>query len=113
MISRRDALKTFGVAGLAVGNSGLQAEDPAIRGGDRPDSAAVLLAIADVVLPAEADRKAAVTAFTSWIDNYKEGADTDHGLRQHADPHAWTIAGAQLRGPDSRAERRRPRKGRS
>jgi hypothetical protein len=30
-------------------------------------------------LPADADRKAAVAAFTSWIDNYREGADTDHG----------------------------------
>ena len=40
---------------------------------------AMLAAIADVVLPAEADRKAAVAAFTRWIANYKEGADTDHG----------------------------------
>jgi hypothetical protein len=72
MISRRDALKTFGAAGLALGSSGLQAEDPANR--DR-----ALLAIAEVVLPADTDRKAAVAAFTSWIDNYREGADTDHG----------------------------------
>ncbi len=69
MISRRDALKTFGAAGLALRSSGLQAED----------RTAVLAAIAEVVLPAEADRKAAVAAFTSWIDNYKEGVDTDHG----------------------------------
>jgi hypothetical protein len=39
----------------------------------------MLAAIAEVVLPAEADRKAAVSAFTAWIANYKEGADTDHG----------------------------------
>lgn len=38
-----------------------------------------LLALADVVLPAECDRQAAVAAFVRWIDNYKEGADTDHG----------------------------------
>jgi hypothetical protein len=45
-----------------------QAEDPA-----------TLAAIAEVVLPSEADRKAAVAAFSAWIANYKEGADTDHG----------------------------------
>jgi hypothetical protein len=39
----------------------------------------MLAAIAETVLPAEADRKAAVAAFTNWIANYKEGADTDHG----------------------------------
>lgn len=69
-ISRRDALKTFGAAGVA-----------SIRGvrlqGENRNTA--LLAIAEVVIPAEADRKAAVAAFADWIDNYKEGADTDHG----------------------------------
>src|SRR5690349_22859981 len=69
MVTRRDALKTFGAAGLALRSFREQADD----------RVAVLLAIAEVVLPAESDRKAAVTAFTSWIDNYKEGADTDHG----------------------------------
>jgi hypothetical protein len=69
MVTRRDALKTFGAAGLALRSFRQQADD----------RVAVLLAIAEVVLPAESDRKAAVTAFTSWIDNYKEGADTDHG----------------------------------
>ena len=64
-ISRRDALKTFAAAPMLVR---LQAEDPAS-----------LDAIADVVLPAEADRKAAVRAFTDWIAGYREGADTDHG----------------------------------
>ncbi len=73
VLSRRDALKTIGAATLAAGSSGLHAADQAA------DRDATLLAIADVVLPAEADRKAAVAAFTSWIDNYKEGADTDHG----------------------------------
>lgn len=71
-LSRREALKTFGVAGLAAGSSRLQA-------GDQNDRAAMLLAIAEVVLPSEADHTAAVAAFTSWIDSYKEGADTDHG----------------------------------
>ena len=41
--------------------------------------AALLKAVAEVVLPAEADRKAAVDAFVRWIREYKEGADTDHG----------------------------------
>jgi len=71
-VSRRDALKTLAVVPLsAIRSSGLQAGPG--------DQAATLLAIAEVVLPAEADRKAAIAAFTSWIDNYKEGADTDHG----------------------------------
>jgi hypothetical protein len=38
-----------------------------------------LVALADVVLPSESDRKAALTAFVAWIDDYKENADTDHG----------------------------------
>ena len=69
MVTRRDALKTFGAAGIALRGFRHQTDDRAV----------VLLAIAEVVLPAESDRKAAVAAFTSWIDNYKEGADTDHG----------------------------------
>jgi hypothetical protein len=80
-ISRRTALKSLGVAAAAApifrlkaqatssesSSFRLQAEDP------------ILTAIAEVVLPTEADRKAAVAAFTAWIANYKEGADTDHG----------------------------------
>ncbi len=71
MISRRDALKTICAAAVA----------PAFRGAPaQPDDrTAILGAIADVVLPAEADRAAAVAAFASWIDHYTEGADTDHG----------------------------------
>jgi len=75
-ISRRDALKTFGVAGAAF-RLPPDATKHSFRQAD--DRAAVFLAIAEVVLPAEADRRAAVAAFTSWIDNYTEGADTDHG----------------------------------
>jgi len=76
-ISRRDALKTFGVAGAAfrLTPKGATRRVP-VQADDR---AAMLLAIAEVVLPADADRRAAVAAFTSWIDNYREGADTDHG----------------------------------
>jgi len=70
-VSRRDALKTFGVAAAAPA-LGLKPAPPDAR-------EATLLAIAEVVLPSEADRTAAVAAFTAWIDNYKEGADTDHG----------------------------------
>ena len=69
MLTRRDALKTFGAAGVALRGFRHQAQD----------RAAVLLAIAEVVLPEESNRTAAVAAFTSWIDNYTEGADTDHG----------------------------------
>jgi hypothetical protein len=64
-ISRRDALKSLGAV-------------PFLRL-EQPGDPAILAAIAEVVLPAEADRAAAVTAFTAWIANYKEGADTDHG----------------------------------
>jgi hypothetical protein len=64
-ISRRNALKTLGVVPFLRFE---QLEDPAN-----------LAAIAEVVLPAEADRTAAVAAFTQWTANYKEGADTDHG----------------------------------
>jgi Gluconate 2-dehydrogenase subunit 3 len=74
-VSRRNALKTLGAAAAAAPlfdsrSFHLQVEDL---------PAATLSAIAEVVLPSEADRKAAVTAFTAWIANYKEGADTDHG----------------------------------
>lgn len=82
-ISRRNALTSLGAAAAAPifrlkaeGTSSnsrgfhLQVEDL---------SSAPLAAIAEVVLPAEADRKAAVVAFTRWIAGYKEGADTDHG----------------------------------
>jgi len=75
-ISRRDAVK--GLLSVPIfrlnaegahDQSGfhLQVEDP------------TLAAIAEVVLPSECDRAAALAAFISWIDNYKEGADTDHG----------------------------------
>jgi hypothetical protein len=65
MISRRDVLKSLGAVPF------LRFEQPADR--------ATLAAIAEVVLPAEADRAAAVAAFVKWIAEYKEGADTDHG----------------------------------
>jgi Gluconate 2-dehydrogenase subunit 3 len=68
-LSRRDALKTIAAAPVI---SRLQAGAPDL-------DQASLAALADIVLPAEADRKAALAAFTRWIDNYTEGADTDHG----------------------------------
>ena len=64
-ISRRDALKSLGAV-------------PFLRF-EQPDDRATLAAIAEVVLPSEADRAAAVAAFLKWIADYKEGADTDHG----------------------------------
>jgi hypothetical protein len=71
MVSRRDALKTLGVAAAAPALP-FTLTQPSARD-------AAIVAIAEIVLPAEADRTAAVAAFRSWIDNYKEGADTDHG----------------------------------
>ena len=64
-ISRRDALKSLGTI-------------PFLRF-EQPDDRAMLAAIAEVVVPSEADRAAAVAGFTKWIADYKEGADTDHG----------------------------------
>jgi Gluconate 2-dehydrogenase subunit 3 len=75
-VSRRDALKKLAAvpALIEVGSSRLQAGDPRLQAGDP-----TLVALAEVVLPAESDRKAALAAFAAWIANYKEGADTDHG----------------------------------
>src|SRR5258705_2655865 len=64
-ISRRDALKSLGAV-------------PFLRF-EQPDDRAILAAIAEVTLPSEADRPAAVASFVKWIAEYKEGADTDHG----------------------------------
>ena len=73
-ISRRDALKSLGAAAAVplVEVRGLRLQPQAL---DRE----TLAAIAEVVLPAEADHARAVAAFTAWIDGYREGADTDHG----------------------------------
>jgi hypothetical protein len=86
-ISRRKALKTLtGAAAAAAPIFRLKAETTSLE--KRPRgfrlqaeelNSATLAAIAEVVLPAEADRTAAVAAFTAWVANYKEGADTDHG----------------------------------
>jgi hypothetical protein len=69
-ISRRDALKTMAAAPVI---SRLKA------GAAYSLDIATVAALGEVVLPSEADRKVAVAAFISWIDNYTEGADTDHG----------------------------------
>lgn len=73
-VSRREALKTLG-AGAAVPLLTTRAVSAQAEGLDL----AALDALAEVVLPSEADRKSAVRAFTEWIADYKEGADTDHG----------------------------------
>jgi len=83
-VTRRGAIKTLGAAAAAAPVFRLKAEAAGrAPGGFRlqaevPDSS-LLAAIAEVVIPAEADRKAAVDAFIRWIREYKEGADTDHG----------------------------------
>jgi Gluconate 2-dehydrogenase subunit 3 len=68
-VTRRGAIKTLGAAAAAPLFP--------LQGPDLDPAA--LAAIAEVVLPSEANRKDAVAAFVRWIDNYKEGADTDHG----------------------------------
>jgi hypothetical protein len=84
-ISRRNALKTLGSA-AAVPVFRLKADATSVEsvGVGLPPSrealdAAILAAIAEVVLPSEADRPAAIAAFTRWIADYQEAADTDHG----------------------------------
>jgi hypothetical protein len=81
-VSRRDALKTL--AAVPVFRLKTEAADTASA--TQAESSfrlqaqdSTLAAIADVVLPSEADRLAAVAAFTVWIAGYREGADTDHG----------------------------------
>jgi hypothetical protein len=77
-VSRRKAIKTIGaVAATPVFR--LPRPEPGREHAEHLDVDAVLPAIAEIVLPAEADRTAAVAAFTRWIQNYREGADTDHG----------------------------------
>ena len=66
-VSRRTALKSIAAAPLFQRAFRLQADDP------------TLAAIAEVVLPSESSRNAAVTAFIRWHADYKENADTDHG----------------------------------
>lgn len=77
-ISRRDALKTLAAAPLVsrlkAGATGVQAGGVRLQADDR-----TLAALAEVVLPSDTDRTAAVAAFVAWHLNYKEGADTDHG----------------------------------
>jgi hypothetical protein len=72
-ISRRDALKTLG----AVPFFRLKADEILRLKAEATET--TLRAIAEVVLPSAANKDAAVRAFTDWIANYKEGADTDHG----------------------------------
>lgn len=78
MITRRKALKTIGAAAAAVPMLRI---DASARGTSQPavPDDGVLNAIAEVVLPSECDRQAAVTSFARWIRNYHEGADMDHG----------------------------------
>src|SRR5260370_41885829 len=84
-VSRRGAIKTIGVAAAAplfrlkAAATSSSEESRGFRLQAEGLDAATLAAIADLVLPSEADRTAAVSAFTQWIANYQESADTDHG----------------------------------
>ena len=83
-VTRRGAIKTLGSVAAAAPAFHLKVEDPdetsrGFRLQAEALDAAVLAAIAEVVLPADADRPSAVDAFVRWIREYKEGADTDHG----------------------------------
>ena len=101
-VSRRGAIKTLGAAAAAPifqpPSLSLQAEVP---------DPAMLAAIAEVVLPSETDRKAAVDRFTGWIRDYREAVDTDHGygntrLRKTGPPPARNYP-AQIAALDSAA----------
>jgi len=86
-VARRDVLKLAAVPILRLKAEATELESDAAAPLARPRGfrlqaevdAALLQAVAEVVLPAEADRQAAVDAFLRWIREYKEGADTDHG----------------------------------
>lgn len=87
MVSRRDALKTLAAASAfrlkpeATEDGVFRLKPEATQDGDfrlQPEDP-TLQAIADIVLPADADRAPAVRRFTEWTANYREGADTDHG----------------------------------
>jgi Gluconate 2-dehydrogenase subunit 3 len=108
-LTRRDALK--GLATISLGSSRLQAGGPLQAGGEETRT---LEAIADIILPSSADRKAAVKAFQDWIAGYREGADTDHGYgntrvrptgpapsRNYAAQIAALDAAARTRGAES------------
>ena len=73
-ISRRNALKSLSAAAAAP-----LLDSRSFRLQPEVLDPTTLAAIAEAVLPTEADRKTAVSAFTTWIGNYQEGADTDHG----------------------------------
>jgi len=75
-LSRRAALKTLAALPISRLKPGPISR---LKPGAPGDLASTLSALAEVVLPADADRHAAVAAFVSWHDQYKEGADTDHG----------------------------------
>jgi hypothetical protein len=80
--SRRSALKTFGAVAVSP-----VAHDPAARVFIRDQAgtdldAAMLDAIAEAVLPTELGaqgRTRVVADFLRWIQNFREGAETDHG----------------------------------
>ena len=88
-VSRRNAIKSLTAAAAVpfVDSRGFRLPPPrkatadhrSLGEGGQAEDSAILAAIAEVALPSEVDRKAAVLAFTAWIANYKEGADTDHG----------------------------------
>lgn len=88
---RRTLLKSIGaalvarpIASLAIDGAEVEAQTaqaPAAPPDFTPAQVAILMAIADVALPASigaAARKAAVDDFVSWVENYKPGADTGH-----------------------------------
>jgi hypothetical protein len=87
-VARRDVLKLAAVPIFRLKAEARGRDSGAFRlldhrslgeGGQAEVDAALLIAIAEVVLPAEADHKTAVDAFTRWVREYREGADTDHG----------------------------------
>jgi hypothetical protein len=82
-VSRRSALKALGTTVAALGVPAAPAAAPRLNQSPlSSEEVEVLGAIAEVVLPRELGvdgRRDAVAGFVRWIENYKEGADTDHG----------------------------------
>jgi hypothetical protein len=90
--SRRRAIKTMGAAGIVASLGVPDAVEAFVSSsaagqGAAPSSPAdldraMLMALAEVVLPSEigaSGRTDAVGAFMRWLRNYHEGAEMDHG----------------------------------
>jgi hypothetical protein len=110
-MKRRTLLQLLLSIAAAVPRVRLLAQSPALTTADQLR----IRALADVVLPGElgpAGRDTVVAGFLKWVQEYRPGADTDHGygfprLRRTppspASKYAAQLAALEARGGDRRA----------